>query len=527
MKLRRLLALSALITSLAGAAEIPPPFRFAGATIEDLQARMSGGTLTSRELTAAYLQRIDQIDRAGPTLRAVIEVNPEAMEIAAARDAERARGVVRGPLHGIPVLIKDNIGTADRMETTAGSLAMIGARPPRDAHIVTRLREAGAVILGKTNLSEWANYRGNRSISGWSGRGGQTLNPHALDRSPSGSSSGSAVAVAADLCVVAVGTETNGSIISPASVCGIVGVKPTVGLVSRSVIIPIAASYDTAGPMARTVRDAAILLDALAGPDETDAITRDAPARQNGAHLAALQPGTLRGKRVGLLRASSIRPNLETSLAGAADVLRRLGADVVDAGTMPVGGRVGDVLSFEFKAGLEAYLAALGPQAPMRSLSDLIRFNLERASEELALFGQQDFIAAQARGTLTDPVYLKARETAQRKARTEGIDAMLTRERCDFLITVATAPAGLIRRGTEDPVFGPEGPGGAGYGLAAVAGYPSVTVPLGHIAGLPYGILFFGPAWSETTLLAAAAEFEAATQAHRAPEFAASARPQR
>lgn len=523
MKLHGLLALSVMIMNLAGAAETPPAFRFAGATIEDLQAQMSGGRLTARELTAAYLQRIDQIDRAGPTLRAVIEVNPEAMEMAATRDAERAHGILRGPLHGIPVLIKDNIGTADRMETTAGSLAMIGARPPRDAHIVTRLRDAGAVILGKTNLSEWANYRGNRSLSGWSGRGGQTLNPHALDRSPSGSSSGSAVAVAADLCVVAVGTETNGSIISPASICGIVGVKPTVGLVSRSVIIPIAASYDTAGPMARTVRDAAILLDVLAGPDATDPITQAAPPRPRGSHAAALQPGTLRGKRVGILRATSIRPNLDPALVGAGDVLRGLGAEVVEAGPMPAGGRVSDVLSFEFKAGIEAYLAALGPHAPMRSLSDLIRFNLERAADELALFGQQDFIAAQARGPLTDPGYLKARETAQRKARTEGIDAMLARERCDFLITIAAAPAGLIRRVPVDPIFGAEGPGGAGYSLAAVAGYPSVTVPLGQIAGLPYGILFFGPAWSEATLLAAAAEFEGATQARRAPAFRPSA----
>jgi amidase len=446
------------------------------------------------------------------------------MEIAAARDAERAQGRVRGPLHGIPVLIKDNIGTADRMETTAGSLAMIGAHPPRDAHLVTRLREAGAVILGKTNLSEWANFRGNRSISGWSGRGGQTLNPHALDRSPSGSSSGSAVAVAADLCVVAVGTETNGSIISPASVCGVVGVKPTVGLVSRSVIIPIAASYDTAGPIARTVRDAAILLDALAGPDPADPATRAAPPAAPHRLAAALQPGALRGKRVGLLHATSLRPNPDAALARAADVLRRLGAEIVDLGVMPTGSRVGEVLSFEFKAGLESYLSTLGPQAP-RSLADLIRFNLERASDELAHFGQEDFIAAQARGPLTDPSYRQARATAERRARTEGIDALLTRGTCDLLMTIATAPAGLIRRGAEDPVFGKDGPGGAAYGLAAVAGYPSVTVPLGQISGLPYGILFFGPAWSEPTLLAAAAEFEGATHARRGPEFRATAGP--
>ncbi len=522
MRLRHLFALITSTLTVA-AAETTPPFRFAGATIDELQAQMRAGSLTARELTAAYLQRIDHIDRAGPTLRAVIEVNPEAMEIAAARDAERARGRVRGLLHGIPVLIKDNIGTADRMETTAGSLAMIGARPPRDAHVVQRLREAGAVILGKTNLSEWANYRGNRSISGWSGRGGQTLNPYALDRSPSGSSSGSAVAVAADLCVVAVGTETNGSIISPASVCGVVGVKPTVGLVSRSVIIPIAASYDTAGPMARTVRDAAILLDVLAGPDQTDAVTLKAPARVPNSHVAALQPGALRGKRVGIVRPASIRPNPDASLAGAVETLRRLGAEIVEAGTLPATGRVGDVLSFEFKAGLDAYLAHLGAQSPMRSLADLIRFNAERASEELALFGQEDFIAAQARGPLTDSAYLKARATAERRARTEGIDAVLARERCDLLVTVATAPAALIRRGTPDPVFGPDGPGGATYGVAAVAGYPSVTVPMGHIAGLPYGMLFFGPAWSESVLLAAAAEFEGETNARRAPEFRATA----
>ncbi len=512
------LLLAAQAVTTAHAAEFP----FAEATIDSLQTRMAAGTLTAHDLTAAYLQRIADIDRAGPKLNAVIELNPEALAIADALDAERKAGHVRGPLHGIPVLIKDNIDTADRMATTAGSLALVGAVPPRDAHVAARLREAGAVILGKTNLSEWANYRGNNSSSGWSGRGGQTKNPYALDRSPSGSSSGSASAVAANLCVFAIGTETNGSIVSPASACGIVGLKPTVGLVSRSGIIPISASQDTAGPMTRTVRDAALVLAALAGPDTRDAATQAIPADLATALAAKLPDGALRGTRIGVVHGPfGFHSRMEPMLAELVAALRAAGAEVVDPVAIPTLAKLaavqGTVLSYEFKDGLNRYLATPGRVTPMKTLADLIAFNDAHRAEELPYFGQEIFATAQARGPLTDPAYLEARAACLQFTRTEGIDAAMDAGKLDALVMFTRGTATLT-----DAVNG-EGGSGSSSSPAAVSGYPSVTVPAAHVFGLPIGLSFVGRAWSEPKLLALAADFEAHTHARRAPEFLATA----
>ena len=479
---------------------------------------MQSGQLTSVALTQAYLQRIAAIDRAGPRLSAVLELNPDALAIAAQLDAERKAGRVRGPLHGIPILIKDNLDTADRMQTTAGSLALIGQRPPRDAFVVARLREAGAVILGKTNPTEWANFRGNNSSSGWSARGGQTRNPYALDRNPSGSSSGSGVAVSANLCVVAIGTETNGSILSPASANGIVGFKPTVGLVSRSGIIPIAASQDTAGPMTRTVGDAALVLAAIAGADPCDEATAKIPAEVLAQLAAPLQPGALRGTRIGVVRGPfGFHARMEPALTRLVAALRAAGAEVVDPVKVnslgKFGSATGDVLSYEFKDGINRYLAEPGRVTPMTSLADLIAFNEAHRNEELALFGQEDFTAAQARGPLTDPAYLEARATCVRLARTEGLDATLDANHLDALVMFTRGVATLT-----DPLNG-EGGSGSSTTLAAVAGYPSVTVPATEFFGLPVGLSFVGRAWSDAKLLALAADFEAATKARREPTF--------
>ncbi len=497
----------------------PPPFCFAEATIDQLQAQMAAGTLTSRELAAAYLERIAQIDQAGPTLKAVIELNPDAFAIADQLDAERKAGKVRGPLHGIPILIKDNIATADRMETTAGSFALVGAKPPRDAFLVTRLREAGAVILGKTNPSEWANWRSPASISGWSGRGGQTRNPYALDRNPIGSSSGSAVAVSANLCVVAVGTETDGSIVSPASACGIAGVKPTVGLVSRAGIIPISISQDTAGPMARTVRDAAILLAALAGPDARDAATQIRPVGLPTNLASALRPGALRGARLGILHGPfGFAPRMENLLSETAASLRAAGTELVDLGELPslkgLDEPETEVLLYEFKDGITAWFASLGSAAPVKSLAELIAFNETRRAQEMPFFGQERFLQAQAKGTLTERGYLDARMTCLRIARTEGIDALMQKHRLDAIVALTSGPAHLT-----DPVNGDQGWTGSSSSLAAAAGYPSVTVPAAEVFGLPVGVSFNGTAWSEARLLSLAADFEIRTHARREPTF--------
>jgi amidase len=488
------------------------------ATIAGLQAELAAGRVSSVELTRACLARIAAIDRAGPKTNAVLELNPDALAIAAERDAERQAGRVRGPLHGIPVLVKDNLDTADRMETTAGSLALVGQKVPRDAHVVTRLREAGAVLLGKTNLSEWANFRGSNSSSGWSARGGQTRNPHALDRTPSGSSSGSAVAVAAGFCVVAIGTETNGSIVSPSSANGIVGVKSTVGLVSRSGIIPIAASQDTAGPMARTVADAAAVLAAIAGRDERDAATHAIPAEALAALQAPLPKGALRGARLGFVRGPFGFPaRLDATAERMVALLRDAGADVTDNVKLSSLGKFGsatyDVLSYEFKDGLNRYLAEEGRVAPVKTLADVIAFNDAHAAEEMPFFGQQDFLAAEQRGPLTEATYLEARATCLRLARTEGLDAALDGGKFDALVMLTRGPATLI-----DHVVG-EGGSGSSSTLPAVAGYPNITVPAAQYFGLPIGLSFVGRAWSDAKLLALAADFEAHAQARRAPEF--------
>ncbi len=504
--------------ALAQDAAAPQPFRFAEATIDQLQSQMAEGRLTARELTAAYLERIARIDKSGPVLNAVIEVNPDALEIAAQLDAERKAGKIRGPLHGIPVLIKDNIGTADRMETTAGSLALVGAKPLHDASLVAQLRAAGAVILGKTNPSEWANFRGDKSISGWSGRDGQTHNPYALDRNPSGSSSGSAVAVAANLCAVAVGTETDGSIVSPASVCGVVGMKPTVGLVSRTGVIPISFSQDTAGPMARTVRDAALLLEAMAAADPGDAATQARPPGLRTDFVAQLAPGALKGARIGVVHGPfGLDTRLEPLLARAVEAMKTAGTEIVDLGEFPGFNRAGDpeleVELYEFKDGLNTYLASLGPTAAVKTLADLIAFNAAHAAQELSFFGQELLIKAQAKGPLTDEAYRSARATCLQATRTEGIDALLAKHKLDALVSLTGGPAWLT-----DPVNLDTWTGGSST-PAAVAGYPSVTVPAGDFRGLPVGVSFYGPAWSDARMLALAANFEDCTRERREPLF--------
>ena len=473
-------------------------FPFAEATIDELQQRMTSGQLTARALTSAYLERIVEIDRQGPKLNAVIELNPDALTIADQLDAERRAGKVRGPLHGIPILIKDNIATADKMETTAGSLALVGAKPVRDAHIVTRLRDAGAVILGKTNLSEWANFRGERSISGWSGRGGQTANPYVLDRNPSGSSSGSGAAVSANLCVAAIGTETNGSILSPATACGVVGLKPTVGLVSRSGIIPIAATFDTAGPMTRTVRDAALVLAALAGADERDGATAHIPFGLARDLAVTPRADALKGARIGRIRGSDSRTESQPGYVAAIAALREAGAEIVEVGALPDLAKANrariEVMLFEMKAGINAYLAELGPGARMKTLADVIRFNDENWAKEQPLFGQQHFVRAQGKGPLTEPAYLEALELCRRTSRSEGIDAWMDQHRLDALV-------------------------GGGGGLAAMAGYPSITVPAGFDGEMPVGFILYTRAWQEAKLIELATDFEAKTRARREPKL--------
>ncbi len=488
------------------------------ATITDLQARMREGTLTSRELTLAYLGRIADLDKSGPRLNAVIELNPDALGAAEASDAERRAGHVRGPLHGIPVLIKDNIATADRMQTTAGSLALVGARPRADAALVARLRAAGAVLLGKTNLSEWANFRSSASTSGWSGRGGQTLNPYALDRDPDGSSSGSAVAVSANLCAVAVGTETNGSIVSPASVCGIVGVKPTVGLVSRSGIIPVSFSQDTAGPMARTVRDAAVLLGAMAGGDPADPATAGRPPGYSTDYLVGLARDGLKGARIGVVEGTfGFNPRMEPIQARAVEALRAAGAVIVEHVELPKTDQLQqaefEVLLYEFKDGLNRYLSTLAPGAPVTSLADIIRFDDAHRSSEMPYFGQEVFLRAQGKGPLAENAYGEARGYCLKVARREGIDAVMAAQRLDALVAMTSGPAWTL-----DPVNGDPDTGGSSS-FAAIAGYPNVTVPADQVLGLPVGISFFGRAWSEGTLLRLAADFEEKTHARRPPRF--------
>ncbi|MEP7102972.1 MAG: amidase [Burkholderiales bacterium] len=487
--------------------------------LADLQADMAAGRVTSQGLVADYLERIHCIDRNGPKLASVIELNPDALDIAKALDLEFQAKGSRGPLHGIPILIKDNIATRDHMQTTGGSLALEGSRPPADAFVVQRLRAAGAVILGKTNLSEWANIRSSQSSSGWSARGGLTRNPYALDRSCSGSSSGSAAAVAASLCAAAVGSETDGSILSPSSVCGLVGLKPTIGLVSRSGIVPIAHSQDTAGPMARSVRDCALLLGAMVGADAGDAAMGGAESKRAVDYLAGLDANALKGARLGVARQFfGFHEPSDRVFADVLKALEKAGAVLIDPVSLPGIESIGDaeltVLLYELKADLNAYLAALGPGAKVRTLAEVIAFNERNAATELKWFGQDLFVKAQAKGPLTDDDYLKARALCLKVARDDGIDAVMAQHRLDALIAPTGGPAWL-----SDLVIGDHFVGGGSTMPPAVAGTPSITVPAGFVQGLPVGLSFFAGAWSEARLLALAYSFEQTTKARRPPRY--------
>ena len=475
------------------------------------QQRMAAGELSSRELVRHYLARIERYDDAGPRINAVIALDPSALAQARALDAERAAGKVRGPLHGVPVMLKDNIDTAD-LPTTAGSLALADHRPPRDATIVTRLRAAGAVILGKTNLSEWANFRSTRSSSGWSSAGGQTRNPYDPARNPCGSSSGTGAAIAADFALVGVGTETDGSIVCPSGANGLVGIKPTVGLVSRTGIIPISASQDTAGPMARSVADAAALLTVLAGSDSADPATAQAD-RHRADYTAGLAAANLRGVRIGVLRQEfGFHPEVDALMERQLALLREAGAVLVDPvaiDTKGIGAAEFEVLLYEFKDGLDAYLKHRG--APVGSLAALIEFNTAHAEAVMPWFGQELLLQSQAKGPLTERAYRRAQQRARRLAGPQGIDAALKQHRLDALLAPTNGPAWVTDHVNGDHF------GGGSSTLAAVAGYPNVTVPAGQVHGLPVGLSFFGAAWSEAKLIAIAHAYEQASQARRAP----------
>jgi len=486
---------------------------------QDAQVAMAAGTLTSRTLTRSYLERIARIDDGGPMLNAVIEVNRDAMKEAELMDSERAAGKVRSGLHGIPVLVKDNVDVAG-LVNSAGSLALEAHRPAGDAFVIAKLREAGAVILGKTNLSEWANFRSTRSSSGWSSRGGQTKNPYALDRNPCGSSSGTGSAIAASLGAIGIGTETDGSIICPSAVTGLVGLKPTVGLVSRSGIIPISISQDTAGPMGRTVTDVAMLLNVMAAVDDKDPAGPASSGHRPVDYSDFLRSDALEGKRVGVLRqAMGFHPGVDAVMAAAIDEIRRGGAEVVDV-KMATYNQWNDpeleVLLYEFKDGLNAYLR--NSRAPVSSLESLIKWNAEHTGEVMPHFGQELFERAQAKGPLTDEAYRQARDSARRLAGPEGLLAAIDQLKLDAVIAPSMSPAWKTDHVLGDHFVG------AGYSVAAVAGTPSITVPAGHVDGLPVGITWMGKAWSEAELISFAYTFETATQARRAPLFSPAGR---
>lgn len=494
------------------------PFVLDEVTITQLQQMMATGRYSAVDLAKRYLRRIAEIDRRGPTLNAVIELNPDALALAADSDQERKSRGPRGPLHGIPVLIKDNIDTHDRMTTTAGSLALQSSIPPRDSFVAEKLRAAGAIILGKTNLSEWANFRGSLSTSGWSGRGGQTHNPYALDRNPSGSSSGSAVAVSANLCAAAVGTETDGSILSPSSYNGIVGIKPTLGLISRSGIVPIAHSQDTAGPMARTVTDAALMLGALAGTDPRDPATNESSAKASKDYTSCLDPDGLRGARLGIARNFfGAHPKVDELMQSLLTQLKDRGAIIIDPVDLKkpteLEGAEIEVLRYEMKADMNAYLTALGSRAPVHTLKEIIEFNQRHAAQEMQWFGQEELVKSEAKGPLTEKAYTDALATCRRLARIEGIDVVMAKDHLDAIVAPTSTPAHVT-----DWVTGDHGLGDSTT-PAAVAGYPSMTVPAGLIHCLPVGISFFGTAWSEPKLLSIAFAFEQATKARRPPRF--------
>ena len=494
--------------------------RLEEATVTQLQTDMAAGKLTAVTLAKGYLKRIAAIDTAGPRLNALIELNPEALAIAAALDAERKARGPRGPLHGIPVLLKDNIATGDKMSTSAGSLALAGQRASSDAHVAAQLRAAGAVILGKTNLSEWANLRSTRSTSGWSARGGLTRNPYALDRNTSGSSSGSGAAIAANLATLAVGTETDGSIVSPASICGLVGIKPTLGVVSRSGIIPLAHSQDTAGPMARTVADAALMLQAMAGIDASDAITQTSRGKVPDYSKSLVKDG-LKGMRIGVARNFfGNNDAVDAVIERALKVLVAQGAELVDPVEVPNIGKYGDseleVLLYEFKADLPLYLAKYAPDAPIKNMADLILFNLQNKDKELGFFGQEFLTRAQAKGALDSKDYLDLLSLNRRFSRGEGIDQVLKAHQLDALVAPTGGPAWLT-----DFINGDHS-GGSFSSPAAVAGYPHITVPAGAVHGLPVGISFVAGAFAESQLIRMAFAYEQATLMRRAPTYPAS-----
>ena len=497
----------------------PPPFPLEEATAAELQAWMTDGRYTSRQLVEMYLRRIDEVDRSGPALHAVIEVNPDALSIADALDAERKAKGPRGPLHGIPVVIKDNIETADRMLTTAGSLALEGSRPSKDAFLVERLRAAGVVILGKTNLSEWANYRSTHSTSGWSGRGGQTKNPYELDRNPCGSSSGTGAAIAANLAAIGVGTETDGSIVCPSAANGLVGIKPTVGLISRTGVVPISHTQDTAGPMARTVADAALLLGAMTGVDPGDPATKASGAHARAAYTNALDVNALRGARIGVARkqyfgySAAADRLVEQAIAD----LRAAGAVIVDPADIPNAAKLdaceNDVLLYEFKHDINAYLATRGPASPVHTLADLIAFDEREKAREMPYFGQELFVQAQKKGPLSSAAYRTALAKCRALSRAQGIDAVLGANHLDAIVAPTGSPAW-----TTDLVNGDHFTG-ASSTPAAVAGFPSITVPAGQAFGLPVGVSFIGTAWSEPRLIGLAYAYEQATRHRRPPSY--------
>jgi len=521
-------ASAALYPALGAAREITPPttpaapevkpFELDEITISELQDGMKSGKFTARSLVEKYSARIAEIDKNGPAVNAIIEMNPDALSIADALDQERKAKGPRGPLHGVPVLIKDNIDTADRMMTTAGSLAMVGSKPPKDSFVAQKLRAAGAVILGKTNLSEWANIRSSHSTSGWSGRGGLTKNPYALDRNPCGSSSGTGAGISANLAAVGIGTETDGSIVCPSSSNGLAGIKPTVGLVSRGGIIPISHSQDGAGPMCRTVRDAAILLGALTGVDPDDAATAASAGKSYTDYAQFCDPNGLKGARIGVVRkylgfSDAVDALMEQSL----EMMKHQGATVVDPAEIETLGKFDDsellVFMYELKADLNAYLARLVPGSPMRTLKEIIDFNERNRQKEMPFFEQDLFLKAESKGPLTDKEYVDALSKNHRLARTEGIDALMDKHKLDALVAPTGGPAWLT-----DLINGDHFAGGSSN-AAAVAGYPNINVTAGFIFGLPVGISFFGRAWSEPTLIRVAYSFEQATKARQSPGF--------
>jgi amidase len=523
-------ATAAAYPALGAAREITPapvqpqpdvkPFELDEITIDELQEGMKSGKFTSRSLVEKYSARIAEIDKQGPAVNAIIEVNPDAAGIANALDEERKAKGPRGPLHGIPVLIKDNIDTADGMMTTAGSLALVGSKPPKDSMVALKLRAAGVVILGKTNLSEWANIRSNHSTSGWSGRGGLTKNPYALDRNPCGSSSGTGAGISANLGAVGIGTETDGSIVCPSSSNGLAGIKPTVGLVSRAGIIPISHSQDGAGPMCRTIRDAAILLGALTGVDPDDSATAASEGKGRTNYSQYCDPNGLKGARIGVARKYfGFNDAVDALMEQSLDVMKKQGATLVDPADIETLGKFDDteiqVFLYELKADLNAYLARLGPSAPVRTLKDIIEFNERNRQKEMPFFGQDLFIKAEGKGPLTERAYLEALAKNHQLARTEGIDAIMDKHKLDALVAPTGGPAWLT-----DLINGDHVAGGSSN-AAAVAGYPNINVTAGSISGLPIGISFFGRAWSEPTLIKLAYAFEQATKARQAPRFLA------